>query len=54
MAKMEASQRDTDMSHPMYTVESNDQQTLIRDLDKNLADEDIRSWLDSDSNDPGY
>ena len=49
--------RDTEMSQPMSTVESQDQQTcetLIRDLDKNLTDEDIRSWLDSDSNDPGY
>ena len=27
---------------------------LIHDLDSNLRDEDIRIWLDSDSNDPGY
>ena len=52
-----ASQQNTAISHPMPTVESDDQWTcemLIHDLDSNLTDEDIRSWLDSDSNDPGY
>ena len=41
----------------MPTIESDDQKTcemLVRDLDSNLTDEDIRSWLDSDGNDPGY
>ena len=27
---------------------------VIHDFDKNLTYEDIRRWLDSDTNDPGY
>lgn len=49
--------QNTEARQPMPTVESDDQQTcemLIHKLDSSLTDDNIRSWLDSDSNDPGY
>lgn len=57
LAKDGASDRNTEASQPMPTVESDDQdgscEMLIRELDSSLTD-DISSWLDSDSSDPGY
>ena len=58
LAKDGASDRNTEASQPMPTVESDDQdgscEMLIRELDSSLTDNDISSWLDSDSSDPGY
>ena len=49
--------QNSEMSQPMPTVQSDHQLTcemLVHDLDSKLTDEDIRSWLNSDSSDHGY